>query len=241
MSVWLQHIGCVIAFTAVMGVVILRTRRARDAATVRSVELILVGFGLLASAIVNWWWLRPAHFVIQKSLPLQLCDLAGLIAPFALLTHARWLRTLLHFWGLGLSSQWMFTTVAETPDGAVAGPAHIEYWISFILHASIIGSGWFDYFVGKYRPQWRDCFFAIGAGVVYLFAMLALNSAIGANYAFVGNSMPGATTIVDFLGPWPLRIVWIALLATLALIVVQLINIALNRLWPDPTPASINT
>src|SRR5262245_4769602 len=64
MSVWLQHIGCVVAFTAVMGVVILRTRRARDAGRVRAVELILVGLGLLASAIVNWWWLRPAHFIL---------------------------------------------------------------------------------------------------------------------------------------------------------------------------------
>jgi hypothetical integral membrane protein (TIGR02206 family) len=240
MPVWLQHYGCVIAFIAVSGMVILRTRRLRDPADVRSIELIIVALGLIASVIVNWWWLRPANFVIQESLPLQLCDLAGIIAPFALLTHARWLRTLLHFWGLGLSSQWMFTTVAEAPDGSVAGPAHVEYWISFILHTSIIGSGWFDYFVGGFRPRWRDCFFAIGAGVVYLFAMLALNAAIGSNYAFVGNSTPGAPTIVDVLGPWPLRIVWIALLATTALVVVQLINVAINRLWPDMKPSVLS-
>lgn len=240
MSVWLQHIGCVIAFVALSAIVILRTRRLRDPGAVRSIELIIVLLGLLSSAIVNWWWLRPANFVLQQSLPLQLCDLAGIIAPFALLTHARWLRALLHFWGLGLSSQWMFTTVTETPEGAVAGPAHIEYWISFILHASIIGSGWFDYFVSHFRPCWRDCFLAIGAGVVYVLAMIALNSAIGSNYAFIGNSTPGATTIVDFLGPWPLRIVWIALLATTALIVVMLFNLVLNRLWPDLRPAVLH-
>src|SRR5690349_1772419 len=111
MSVWFQHIGCVIAFTALSAIGILRTRRLRDPGAVRCIELMLVLLGLIASIIVNWWWLRPTNFVIQRSLPLQLCDLAGIIAPFALLTHARWLRTLLHFWGLGLSSQWMFSTV----------------------------------------------------------------------------------------------------------------------------------
>ena len=233
MSLWLQHIGCVIAFIALTAMVILRTRRLRDPASVRQIELTLVLLGLAASAIVNWWWLRPANFVLQKSLPLQLCDLAGLIAPFALLTHARPLRTLLHFWGFGLSSQWIFTPVAQIAPGVLAGPTDIQFWISFILHDSILGCGWFDYFVNTYRPAWRDCFFAIAAGVVYLLAMITLNSAIGSNYAFVGNSTPDVRTIVDILGPWPFRILVIAFLAIAALIVVQLINVALNRLWPD--------
>lgn len=230
MSLWLQHIGCVIAFIALTAIVIIRTRRLRDPAAVRAVELTIAALGAIASIIVVVWWLQPVRFTIQKSLPLQLCDLVGFIAPLAVLTHARWLRTLLHFWGFGLSSQWIFTPVSPT------GPATAAFWISFILHASILGTGWFDYFSGGYRASWRDCRFAILAGVVYLIAMLLVNAALGSNYGYVGNSTPDAWTLVEVLGPWPLRILWISLLAIAAMILVMLINLAFNRFWPDTRP-----
>jgi uncharacterized membrane protein YwaF len=36
--------------------------------------------------------------------------------------------------------------------------------------------------------------------------MVALNIALGSNYLYVGDSNPENPTLVDKLGPWPMRI-----------------------------------
>ena len=44
--------------------------------------------------------LLPAHFIVGRSLPLQICDIAGMIAIYALWTK-RWHRKRpVHYWGL---------------------------------------------------------------------------------------------------------------------------------------------
>jgi len=226
-SLWFQHITCVIGFFVVTVVVLLASRRVRKPATFRSVELAIAAAGLLVSIAVNIWWLRPGNFSWQKSLPLQLCDVVGMIAPFAMLIQARPLLTLLHFWGFGLCSQWIFTPVTET------GPDTADFWISFILHSSILGTAWFAYFASGYRPSWRDWRFAVITGVLYTLAMIPIDIALGSNYGYVGNSIPNGRTLVNVLGPWPLRVVWMTILGVLALTIVKLIGSVVQRFW-DP-------
>lgn len=235
-SIWAQHIAVVAGYGLALLGLMVWARRWQNAQSVRRVEVILAILGLLVSAAVNWWWLRPEKFSIQESLPLHMCDLVGLLAPLALLTRIRWTRALLHFWGLGLCSQWVFTPVAQV------GPQHVEFWISFVLHASILGLAAWDVCVGGYRPtrDWRDWRLAVLGGVAYAAAMTALNIAINrtlppdaltrANYGYLGDTRPDAETIVNYLGAWPLRIAWIMLLGFAALTFVQLAWALADRL-----------
>lgn len=168
-----------------------------------------LGWLLVAGAVtVSAWWLWPSNFEWHRSLPLHVCDLAAIAAPIALLTRSRTARTLLYFWGLGLSSQGLITPVLRL------GPAHGEYWMFWINHFAIVGAAIYDVAARGYRPGWRDWRTAVALGGVYVLLVFTLNAATGWNYGYVGPSKPEAPTIVDALGPWPLRVVWIVAIAT---------------------------
>jgi hypothetical integral membrane protein (TIGR02206 family) len=152
------------------------------------------------------WWLLPSNFDLSVSLPLQLCDLAVWIAPFALLTQNRTLRALLFFWGLGLSTQ---AFVSPIVDGGINT---VEFWLFWVGHTQIIGSAAYDSAVLGFRPKARDFIIVSGISIAAALAMLGFDLATGTNYWYVGNSSPDKPTIVDLLGPWPLRVVWIMLL-----------------------------
>lgn len=181
---------------------------------------------------VSIYWLLPANFDLNYSLPLQLCDLAAFVAPLALLTQRRPLRTLLYFWGIGLSTQAFFTPIVTT------GLASLHFWLFWIGHVVIVGSAIYDVAVRGYRPGLRDLAFASAFSVALTLAMVALNIALGSNYLYVGDSSPENPTLVDKLGPWPLRIIpMMALGLTVYLIIwaVWPIAAALSRKEP-PQP-----
>lgn len=168
--------------------------------------------GLAVVALLGWpvfvgWWMVPGRFDPQHSWPLQLCDLAGLVAPIALLTGARWARALLHYWGLGLATQAIIT------PALAHGPATAEFWTFWLSHGLLVGLALYDFLARGFRPTWRDCGIGLAAGLVYLAVVLPLDVAFGLNYGYLGNApRPENPTILDQLGPWPLRVVWIVLL-----------------------------
>jgi hypothetical integral membrane protein (TIGR02206 family) len=224
----LEHLALVALYFALVALLIWWARHprlgGRDELTRRRTDVTLAALGALVSLAVNAWWFWPGHFRLAKSLPLELCDVVGVIAPLALYTGKRPLRALLQLWGLGLCTQWVFTPVTPT------GPATLAYWLSFALHASILGSAAFDLLARGFVATWREWRLALLLGTAYLAAMVTVDlalirwgapSAAGANYGYVGPSTPQAPTIVEALGPWPLRLVWIWLLGAAALTVVR--------------------
>ncbi len=174
---------------------------------------ILLALGFIT---VNAWWLSPGNLQWGKSLPLHLCDLAALCAPLALMTQWRLPRTLLYFWGLGLSTQGFVT------PATVHGPEHGEFWMHWVNHGAVVGGAMYDLFVRRFRPTWRDLRITIYVSIAYLVVIFSLDLITGWNYAFVGNTTPENETIVDFLGPWPLRVVWISFIATSAMVALML-------------------
>src|SRR5688572_27155763 len=73
--------------------------RARDARRRRFTRGLAAALGAvwLADLVQDAW---PARATWATALPLHLCDIAGLVAPLALLTARPALRAVLHFWAL---------------------------------------------------------------------------------------------------------------------------------------------
>lgn len=152
----------------------------------------------------------PKEFSWEESLPLQLCDLAAFVAGAAMVWQTRWLRTLLYFWGIGLSTQAFFT-----PTLAV-GLGSAKYWMFWIGHTMIVGSAVYDVVVLRYRPTLKDLGIAIAISVGYVFAAVGTNllldrsgllaADVKANYGYMGNTHPRNATIIDKLGSWPGRV-----------------------------------
>ena len=121
-------------------------------------------------------------------------------------------RTLLYFWGLGLSLQGVLTPVLDH------GPDHVEFYLYWLVHMSIIGTAVYDLVARRYRPALRDCLLAIGWCAVWLGVVLVVDLSYGLNYGYVGNVTPEHPTVIHTLGPWPLR-VYKMIVAVLALFV----------------------
>jgi hypothetical integral membrane protein (TIGR02206 family) len=201
-----SHILAVLVSAAAWLWMIRSARRARGTPRERRWRRAMASFVLLTNLGWQGYKLTPAGWELHNSLPLHLCDFAWMAAAWSLLGRARLPAVLLYYWGLGLSSQAFITpTVA-------LGPAHPQYWAFWILHWQIVGLPLAHLIAFGLRPTWRDCLAAMAVTGGLFAAVTALNLWLGTNYFFTGDRDAGTATILDALGPWPLRLVWLVLI-----------------------------
>lgn len=170
---------------------------------------------LLAWLLANGVQLLPGKFVASVNLPLQVCDIAGLLAGIALWLRQRLLFALLYFCGVGFSSMAM-----ATPE-LVSGPTHIDFWTFWVPHANLTGAACYILVVEGFRPRWRDCLHCYGFALLYLVLILPFDLLTGFNYGYVGPVTLEQRTILDWLGPWPWRIGSMMVVAAFAFALMQ--------------------
>lgn len=221
---------------ALMGLVValgVRWRRAKPSLEARlRTGWCVAGFGVVAWGLT--WYLLPSHFDPGISLPLHLCDLAAIAAPFTMLSKSRWLRSVLYFWGLGLSTQAFVTPIIQS------GYAHTPFWLFWLGHTLIVGSAVYDIVVRGYRPTWGDFARTAIVNAAYIAVVLPLTLALDANYGFIGRSTPDARTLIDALGPWPWRILLLVAIIH-AVMAVMVIAWKLGGLVAGATPTGTHS
>lgn len=196
----------------------------------RQLERAWFWFVLAVQTFNVIFWSTPPRLELASSLPLHICDLAGIFAVFATLSwtrqhslaeqtsgFTRTLATIMFFWGLGLSTQAFFTPVISQ------GPSTVRFHIFFLSHFTIVATPLYDFIVRGYRPAWRDLGVIVLVTAIFGAVMIPLNTATGWNYGYVGNSTPENPTIIDKLGPYPLRLLWLAAIITTVYVVLTLI------------------
>lgn len=174
----------------------------------RIVRAVGAGAMLQTQLLMQLYWLSPGRWDPAESLPLHTCDLGAWLAPLALLGGWRWLRVIVCFWGLGFATQAFVQPTLED------GPASMQYYFYFFNHGVMIAAALYEIVVRGLRPRFAEAWFAVGASFAYIAAVLPLNAAFGWNYTFTGRTIPEQPTVIDRLGPWPLRVVWIVLIGT---------------------------
>lgn len=170
----------------------LRTRRDRAD---RLLLLAWIAALVAANAYSTWWWYQPERFTPSYTHPLHICDIAVWVSPFALLLPSRFLKSVVYFWGLGLSGvALLYPTLTE-------GLTHTRFWLYWICHTQIVGSALYLVVAQRFRPTKRDLRNAMLAIAAYNAAILPVNVLKDWDYGYTG---PGST-VVAFLGPWPMR------------------------------------
>lgn len=205
----LLHAAClaICALAAVATAWAARRRRDHPAADARLRKAIVAGC-LVSWALSTGYGLHPARFSWDASLPLQFCNLANLLGAYALVTRHRLAQSLMYFWTFALSS-WAFLT-----PSLYVGPAHLWFWIFWIYHVFIpVATAWI-LVADRFRPTWGDWLRAVGATALYMGALAALDAVTGWNYGFVGPETPTQANLLDFLGPYPIRLLWMLLVGT---------------------------
>ena len=122
------HALVIATFAAVVTSLVVLRRRARDERRAAAVDRAVAAAAVVVAALVIGWPLLPRHYRIDWSLPLHVCDLTVLCVPFAVATSRRLPRTMVHFWGIGLSTQGLVT-----PD-LQDGPAKMGFWMFWLAH-----------------------------------------------------------------------------------------------------------
>lgn len=199
------HLLTVAACCAVIAALLLLGRRWRGTSRERRLRLAWACpiFATQAAGIV--YWLLPPNFEWGVSLPLQMCDVSAVLAPFALLTQNRPCRAVLFFWGLVMS--W----IAFVIPALERGPGEFAFWLFWVGHTQILGSALYDVAVLGYRPTWRDYRWMLLPNLIGLAIVVPLNFLAGTNYWYIGDVVtPGSPA--PLFGPWPLRIVPMVLL-----------------------------
>ncbi len=185
-------------------------------------------FALLYWVAYNTWW-NWGGVDLRTGLPLQACDISGLVAPFALLTLNRWLRATLYFWAFA------FATQAFIQPTVTAGAAHIVFWAFWIAHLTILCCAVYDLAVLSFRPDWSDFARASIVAVAWSAVALLADLMLGANYGYIGNPPAGTRIppLVEAFGPWPQRLLVIAALAATTFLLLLAPWLALERRRPQ--------
>jgi len=138
----------------------------------------------------------PANWDLQHTLPLQLCDLASMVAVYALWTHRPWAVALTYYWGLTLTTQAVITPdlSAEFPD-----PGFILFWG---MHLLVVWAAVYLTWGLHLSPNWRGYGVAVSTTGVWALGVFVFNLVAGTNYGYL-NEKPGSASILDLLGPWP--------------------------------------
>ncbi|WP_235736961.1 YwaF family protein [Nocardioides alcanivorans] len=142
----------------------------------------------------------PAEWDLDTSLPFQICDIAWMVAVFALWTRRGWAVAATWLWGLTLTVQGMVT-----PDLA-SGWGAPRFWMFWGMHWLIVWSGVYLVWGLRIVPTWRDFRVTFVFTAVWAASVMVFNGAAGTNYGYL-NGKPGGGSALDLLGPWPAYVV----------------------------------
>ena len=143
--------------------------------------------------------LLPSDFNLGTSLPFQYCDLAWVIASYALWTRKPWAVALTYFWGLTLTTQGIITpSLGETfPD-----PRYFMFWG---MHFCTVWAAGYLVATGN-RPTWRLYRFTVIVTALWAGIVMTFNAFTGTNYGYLNRKPPG-TSALDLLPAWPSYVV----------------------------------
>ena len=153
--------------------------------------------------------MSPPFWDVQYSLPLQLCDLAWMVAVVALWSGRRWASDLLYFWGLTLTVQGLITPALGY------GYPHIGFFMFFAMHCLVVWAAIYRTWGMGFRPDWGSYRCAVVVTLGWMGLMLLVNALLGTNYGFV-SAKPASASILDALGPWPVYLFWEVVIAMAA-------------------------
>jgi hypothetical integral membrane protein (TIGR02206 family) len=141
-------------------------------------------------------YFTPEYWSLERTLPLQLCDLAWMVAVFGLWTQRWWAVALTYYWGLTLTTQAIITPdlVAEFPD-----PVFVLFWA---MHSMVVWAAVYLTWGLGLTPDWRSYRAALVATATWAVAVFVFNLSAGTNYGYL-NAKPASASILDLLGDWP--------------------------------------
>lgn len=166
---------------------------------------------ILAANVWYHLWLVTEHaWSVKNALPLQLSDLAAILAVLMLLTKSYRIFLFMYFAGLGSAIQAILT-----PDLYHFSFPHFLYFQSFVSHGGVVLACLFMVVAFGYHPTTRSMWVTILIVNIYAGCLYFLNKMLGSNYMYIMKKA-GMNTPLNYLGPWPWYLLTMELLMILS-------------------------
>jgi len=191
-----HYITLAIGFVITAALILFAKRSEKNQ---RIVTALLAFLCLVSYPLALFAW-RDHPKSLDNVLPLHLCDLAAIIAGFALFTRKPILLTLTYFWGIAATTQALLT------PAITIGPPHLPFIHFFIQHFAIVAAAIYIPLILKWRPEmpwWKSPLKVFGISIIYQAIALLINMTLKTNFAFASRP-PDNPSLIDHLGPWPL-------------------------------------
>lgn len=199
-----------LGLTVLLSVVVIWYLRRIRGTTTEAIVVRWAGWFLLAVSVFQViWYALPANWHIERSLPLHFSDALRFAAAVALIWRVRWAIALTYYWGLTLNPQ----AIVTPHPTMLVGPS-VEFLLYWVLHIAVWLAPLALVWGLGFRVQWRDFGITYGVSVAWAALAMSFNAILGTNYAFL-NRPPDGASLVDWLGPWPIYVVWLFIIAAL--------------------------
>ena len=191
-----SHLGALAVLVVGAAVLVVVGRRLRERDPADRLGKAMAVAMLAMTLPLQVLYFTPDYWNVQKTLPIQLCDLASFVSSYALWTHRRWAVGLTYYWGLTLTTQAILT---PDLDSAFPDPIFLLFWG---MHVGTVWAAIYLVWGRGVTPDWRTFRVAVLATAVWAASVFTLNVLAGTNYGFL-NRKPSAASALDLLGPWP--------------------------------------
>lgn len=201
----IEHLFTVGVIVAAWVAVIVRGRKngsERAWRGARALAVILVGYHLVET------WLRWALLEVPPSqvLPLHVCGILFYVSAYALWSGHQLAYEIAYFWTFAGTSHSLVT-----PDVPVGFPT-LHYFSFFASHGLLLLAALYATLVMRMRPGRGSVWRALVAIHLFAATVFGANLLLGTNYMFL-MAKPAASTLMDYLGPWPWYLLTLEVLA----------------------------
>jgi hypothetical integral membrane protein (TIGR02206 family) len=208
-----SHWGVIALFVAGAVALVWVGRSQTDPRARRLSRILGAVTGIIYAAILVYMLTPPTI----DSVPLQLTDLATVVAAYALWSHKQWAYALTYYWGLVLSTQALISPALQSPDFP-----HYQFLAFWAIHLLVVWAAIYLTWGLGMRPDWRSFRIAVAVTAVWAAVTFTFNTFAGTDYGFL-NRKPSTASLLDVMGPWP----WYVFVAATLVIVVWIL-----MTWP---------
>jgi hypothetical integral membrane protein (TIGR02206 family) len=136
------------------------------------------------------------RFNVDQSLPLSICNLFSLVAPFLFWTPNQRRFEIVYFFVLSGTLQAIIT---PDPEGGFPSYGFFKYWI---VHCGLVIVVIHHLIAFKLFPRAKGILVTFMWLNIYILCLIPINLFLDANYFYLMRK-PITPTLLDFFGPWP--------------------------------------
>ncbi len=207
----ISHLAVLTLTIALSLILIFTTRLSKREYMVRVFSIILFSF-MLCIFIIRFIY---KNYGRGLSLPMHLCDWSAIVVMITLITRRYWAFELAYFWGLAGTLHALITPVVkyDFPD--------LGFILFFLYHSSVIIGVAYLIFSLKMSLKRGAVIRAFIRSQLYLVTALIVNVLLQSNYGYLLRK-PSRSTLLDYLGPWPLYIIALEAIALVSYLIYYL-------------------